>query len=166
MTPVVNANPTPTAPGLPHSGRLLAIDLGEKRIGLALSDPTQRLSRPLRVIKRRSRREDFARLQQYVVEEAVVGVVVGVPLNEGSGSSSTERWVRDYAADLTGHLPVPLALADESFSTAEARASLQARGRRGRRVRDEIDAVAAAFILQRYLDARALERSDHEDTAS
>jgi putative Holliday junction resolvase len=89
-----------------------------------------------------------------------------VPLNEGSGASSTERWVRDYAADLTGHLPVPLTLADESFSTAEARASLQARGKRGRRVRDEIDAVAAAFILQRYLDARARVRSEHEDTAS
>lgn len=151
---------------LPVAGRLLAIDLGEKRIGLALSDPTQYLAKAHQVIKRRSRREDFARIQQVIATESAVGVVVGVPLNRGSGDSSTERWVRNYAADLAQQLNVPLTLVDESFSTADARASLQARGRRRRQMRDELDAVAAAFILQRFLESRRNEESsDHETTA-
>lgn len=163
----MNEQDPPPPIGLPLSGRLLAIDLGEKRIGLALSDPTQFLAKAHQVFKRRSRREDFARIQSVIAAESAVGVVVGVPINRGSGVSSTENWVRNYAADLATRLTVPLTLVDESFTTADARASLRAQGRRGRRTRDEIDAVAAAFILQRYLDTRRdAEDVGDETTAS
>jgi putative holliday junction resolvase len=83
------------------------------------------------------------------VSLVVVCLPVALSGEEGSGAV----WARDYAADLAGHLAVGVTLWDESFSSQDASASLRARGKRAHWQRARLDAVAAAFILQSYLDA-------------
>ena len=134
----------------------MAIDLGEKRIGIALSDPTRMLASAHSVIKRSSRKADFAQYQQIIAANDVTMIVMGLPLTLDGGDSATTRWVRDYAAQLASEITVPLKLWDETYTTKQAHASMQARGMHDRRKRrDRVDAVAAAFILQNYLDRLA-----------
>jgi putative Holliday junction resolvase len=134
-------------------GRVLALDLGEKRIGVAISDETRTIARPVAVLKRQSRSEDFDRINEIVDEHAVSLLLVGLPLLASGEEGEKAAWMRDYASDLQRKLGLALRYWDESFTTVEAEASLRERGIRGRRGRQRIDAVAAAFILQSYLDA-------------
>jgi putative Holliday junction resolvase len=134
-------------------GKVLAIDLGEKRIGLAVSDETRTIAASYGVIMRQSRREDVARYAAIVEQEEIALVVVGLPITMDGQEGQRARWVRDYANELQRLLPVPVTLWDERFSTKQAAASLRLRGKRGKQAQDRIDAVAAAFILQDYLDA-------------
>ncbi|MCB0015620.1 MAG: Holliday junction resolvase RuvX [Anaerolineales bacterium] len=142
----------------PPSGRILAIDLGEKRIGVALSDPQQKLARSYCVLKRRSRREDFQRLGRIIAEQEVVLVVMGLPIRLDGSESSMTRWVRHYSAELVENLTVPLVYWDESYTTQQAHELLQERGvTQWQKRKEQVDAVAAAFILQGYLDAQQKE---------
>ena len=134
-------------------GRIMALDLGEKRIGVALSDETHMLARTHSVIKRSSRKEDFRQLGAIAATENVTSLLVGLPIHLDGTEGALAAWVRDYTADLAAHLNLPYQLWDESFTTKEARASMHARGKRPRRQRNWIDAVAAAMLLQGYLDA-------------
>jgi len=136
------------------TGRIMALDLGEKRIGIALSDPTRTIASAHSVLTRKSRLEDAARYNHLIAENSVTLLVVGLPITLGGHEGERAAWVRDYAADLAERLPVPIAFWDESLSTVEAQATLRALGRRGKKLRDRVDAVAAAVILQAYLDAR------------
>ena len=144
------SNDTPTNP----HGRVMALDLGEKRIGVALSDPTRTIASAHSVITRKSRLEDAARYAHLVAENGVTLLVVGLPITLGGQEGERAAWVRDYAAGLAERLPVPIAFWDESLSTVEAAAALRAQGRRGKKLRERVDAVAAAVILQSYLDAQ------------
>lgn len=132
--------------------RYLALDLGDRRIGVALSDPTGLLARPFMTLRRASRAEDFTRLNALVAEQQVGTVVVGLPLNLDGSDSQQTAWVRDYSAALAAALPVPVLLWDERLTSVEAAERLRARGKRP--ARQELDAAAAAVILQSYLDAR------------
>jgi putative Holliday junction resolvase len=136
-------------------GPILSIDLGEKRIGLAISDAGRMIARSYGVIQRKSRREDFARFQQIINEQGATLVVMGLPLRLDGSDSSTTAWVRDYTAALAQHLTVPILFWDESYSSQDAAASLSERGIRAKKQKGRLDAVAAAFILQSYLDAQA-----------
>jgi putative Holliday junction resolvase len=136
-------------------GRVAALDLGEKRIGVALSDPTRTIASAHAVLNRRSRAEDFARFAQLLADQAVTLLVIGLPLTLGGEEGQKAAWVRDYAADLGRHIDVPIVFWDESLTTVEAEASLRAQGRRGRKLKARVDAVAAALILQSYLDAQS-----------
>jgi putative Holliday junction resolvase len=82
-------------------------------------------------------------------------LVIGLPLTLGGEEGQKAAWVRDYAADLGRHIDVPIVFWDESLTTVEAEASLRAQGRRGRKLKARVDAVAAALILQSYLDAQS-----------
>lgn len=135
-------------------GPILAIDLGEKRIGLAVSDAGRMLARSYGVMQRKSRREDFARYNQIIAERGITLVVMGLPLLADGSDSTTTAWVRHYSAELTENIPVPLELWDEHATSQQAAASLTERGIRAKKQKERIDAVAAAFILQSYLDAR------------
>lgn len=134
--------------------RYLALDLGERHLGLALSDATGRLARPFRTLRRASRAEDFARLRALIVEQQVEAVVVGLPLNLDGSDSPQTAWVRDYSAALAAALPVPVELWDERLTSVEAAGRLREGGRRRALRPGELDAAAAAIILQSYLDAR------------
>ncbi len=136
-------------------GKALAIDLGEKRIGLAISDSTRMIASRYDVIPRKSRKEDFQRLADIVEQEAVTLVVMGLPITLSGEEGQRAAWVRDYAAELSERISCPLTFWDERYSTKQAEASLRARGKRGKQLKDSVDAVAAAFILQEYLDVHA-----------
>lgn len=135
-------------------GRIMALDLGEKRIGVALSDPTRTIASAHSVLTRKSRLEDTARYAHLIAENSVTLVVIGLPITLGGREGERAAWVRDYAADLAERLSMPIVFWDESLSTVEAQAALRAQGRRGKKLRERVDAVAAAVILQSYLDAQ------------
>lgn len=134
-------------------GKVMAVDLGEKRIGVAVSDTTRMIAKAYGVIKRGSRKEDFQRYSQIIEQEAIELLVMGLPIPLSGVEGQRAAWVRDYTAELSSHIEVPVVFWDESFSTKQAEASLRARGKRGKKVKERVDAVAAAFILQDYLDA-------------
>ncbi len=133
----------------------MALDLGEKRIGVAVSDELRLIAKSYGVLKRKSRKEDFARYQAIINEQKITLLVVGLPITLGGADSQKTAWVRDYAADLGRHLDIPIKFWDESLTTIEAENSLRQRNIRGKKARDRVDAVAAAFILQNYLDAQS-----------
>ena len=137
--------------------RLLALDLGDKRIGVAVSDTTAAIARPLTVIRRESRRSDFQKIGNLVKENEAAEIVVGLPLTLSGIESSRTEWTRDYARDLGDKLNLDIILWDESFSTADAIENLRDQGKDPKRYRNKIDAIAAAYILQSYLDSQATE---------
>lgn len=140
---------------LPRSGRLLAVDWGEVRLGLALSDETQLLATPLSTLVRRAgKRFPMRRLVELVQTHRPVGVVVGLPLTgegEEAGSAAAARELAGAIARGTG---LPLELWDERMSTARALALIREQGGSTRGRREDVDALAAAVLLQHYLDAR------------
>jgi putative Holliday junction resolvase len=133
--------------------RVLALDVGEKRIGVAISDLSQTLARSLKVIQRDSRQEGFATVARLIEEYEVEKVVVGYPRSlDGMAGAQAEK-VERYAADLAKALTVPVLLWDERFSTVSAERLMKEAGLRGKRKQEIVDAVAAAVILQDYLDS-------------
>jgi putative Holliday junction resolvase len=134
--------------------RLMALDLGEKQIGVAISDELQMIARSHSVIQRTSRAADFAQIKEIAGTEGVGALVVGLPVELDGAEGPLARWVRDYAAALGEHLKLDVTFWDESFTSKQASASMRARGIRARDQKEWIDAVAAAFILQDYLDAQ------------
>lgn len=139
----------------PQTGRIMALDLGEKRIGVALSDELQMIARSYAVIQRSSRKADFAQMQEIVQKEGVTFIVLGLPIELDGHEGPLAAWVRDYAAELAQTLELPYGFWDESFTSAQASKSMRERGIPAREQKGWIDAVAAAFILQSFLDARA-----------
>ncbi len=135
--------------------RVLGLDPGERRIGVALSDPTGTLAQPLEVIVRRGRdATHLDRIADLVKDHDVRHVVVGLPLHmDGRAGQEAEaaRRLGDAIAARTG---LPVDFVDERWTTLEAERTLRALGSRGRRVRERADAVAAALVLRTWLDRR------------
>jgi putative Holliday junction resolvase len=132
--------------------RVIALDVGERRIGVAVSDPTGTLATPHSVIRRRSKAEDFAAVARLAAELEAERVVVGLPLSLDGSVGPQARRVMRYAQALARTLTVPVELYDERYSTLTADELLAEGG--GQR-RAPIDAAAAAVILQDYLDSWA-----------
>ena len=138
-----------TAP--PFPGRLLAIDHGLKVIGLAVCDPTGLIARPMGLITRTSKRADFARINAIIREQGAVGAVVGLPVSPPEITAYTQAdRVRLWASRLAAAIPVPVYLWNERYSSQDAGELLI---ETGKSLPDRIDAVAAAVILQSFLDA-------------
>ncbi|MFN8443892.1 MAG: Holliday junction resolvase RuvX [Caldilineaceae bacterium] len=141
-------------------GKLLALDVGLRRIGVAVCDPLQLAARPLTVIERRSRNEDFELLAQLVKSEAIQAVICGLPLNmdgsEGERAASVRKWATRlaYALRALNHAVCPILFWDERLSTFAANEIRTQQWNEGRRTIVEEDAAAAAVILQSYLDAQ------------
>ncbi len=133
---------------------VLGLDPGERRIGVAVSDPRGVAAQPLRVIERASFAEDAARLRELVEARKAERVVVGLPLGMDGEAGPAARSARRYANRLRRELQVEVVLWDERLSTAEAERSLLSAGESRARRREVRDAVAAALILQSYLDAQ------------
>jgi putative Holliday junction resolvase len=138
--------------------RCLGIDFGVKRIGLALSDPEGRIALPRGVLERRSPQADVRRICLLAVEEGVEEVVLGLPLEEDGTRGGSAAAVEGFLADLESHLDLPIHLFDERYTTKAAEGALSEAGLDTRAGRENVDAVAAALILQAYLDRR--ERAD------
>ena len=129
---------------------IMALDIGGKRIGVAVSD-SGILAAPHSVLQRKSRNSDFASLRQLMEELQVERVIVGVPysLSGPDPVGPQARRIMRFAEALAKTVPVPLEYFDESYSTVDAEKLLQASGRN----RVPVDAAAAAVILQNYLDS-------------
>jgi len=142
-------------PAFPPAGRLLGVDWGQRRIGLALSDETQVLAQPLTTLTRRTgKRFPMARLLAHIITHAVKGVVVGLPLDEHGEEGEPARAARALAVDIGRRAECPVALWDERFTTAKVRAAMREASERPDRRNVDVDALAATVLLQHYLDAR------------
>jgi putative Holliday junction resolvase len=138
--------------------RYVGVDLGERRIGLAVSDASATLARPLRTIERTRSDEEAASalvdaIAELHAEDEVGGVVVGLPTRlDGTASNQTAR-VRKMVDLLTPRLLMPIAMQDERLSSHEAEERLAVHERDWRKRKAKLDAASAAVILQDYLDA-------------
>ena len=147
--------------------RYLALDVGRRRTGVAISDPSGLLARSLTVIRHRGRDRRLGEIIALISQHRVGTIVVGYPLHmDGQASGQTtyvEAYARSLKQRLAAHgLDVALCFWDERLSTVEATDIMRKTGKRARGSNSNLDAVAAAVILQGYLDRH---RSDHQ-TAS
>lgn len=140
--------------------RILALDLGAKRIGVAVSDPTGTVASPLTVIQRsKSRRHDYQRIATLVRDEEAELVVVGLPLSMSGQDGPSAKAARTEFSALASVVDVPIEMYDERLSTVTAQRVLTEAGVRGPAGRQVIDKIAAAVFLQAFLDrSRGLER--------
>ena len=130
------------------------------RIGLALSDETQTLATPTATLVRRAgKRFPMARLLELAAEHAAVGLVVGLPLTGEGEEGESAIAARQLAEDVVRRSGLPVALWDERMSTARALAAIREQGGRTRGRKEDVDALAAAVLLQHYLDARRTARA-------
>jgi len=136
-------------------GRLLGVDWGERRIGLALSDETQTLAQPLATLTRRSgKRFPMTHLLAHIEAHHVVGVVVGLPLDASGTEGPAAQAARELSEAIQRRSGQPVELWDERFTTARARQAVQEMGGKTKGREGEVDALAATVLLQHYLDAR------------
>ncbi|HEX2727616.1 MAG TPA: Holliday junction resolvase RuvX [Beijerinckiaceae bacterium] len=149
---------------LAKGARLIGVDLGEKTIGLALSDVERSIATPLETLKRTKFTPDAERLRAIVSRFVVGGLVIGLPLNMDGSEGPRAQATRSFARNLGPLLGIPIAFWDERLSTAAVTRTLLAadasRARRGA----VVDKMAAAYILQGALDRlRSIESSAHAD---
>jgi len=135
--------------------RHLALDVGDERIGLAISDGLGLTARPLETIRRVSGPASFHRIARIVAEQDVDELVIGLPLLENGREGKQVASTRAYVAGLVKHVDLPIVYWDERYSSGDAQQIMIDNGRGRRRRRHSIDAVAAAVFLQQYLDEQA-----------
>jgi putative Holliday junction resolvase len=133
--------------------RILALDPGEKNIGLALSDPTGTIASPLGVLKHVSRPLDAAAIAGLAAEHQAVRIVVGQALDDEGRPTLEGRKAARLAGAIRRQTDLPVVLWDESGSTQAARQARQAMGASRRKRGGHLDELAATYILQDYLDA-------------
>jgi putative Holliday junction resolvase len=139
--------------------RVLAVDLGSKRIGIAVSDRSGTIAAPLTVVARSGNvAADHRRIAQLVVDEEAERVVVGLPLNMNGSAGPAAKAAMAEADALATVVGVPVETYDERRTTVTAAAVLQQRGLKAPARRELVDKVAAAVLLQNWLDSRAAPR--------
>jgi putative Holliday junction resolvase len=143
--------------------RYLALDVGERRVGVAVSDETGLFARPLTVITRKSKAEDFDRIARLACEQGIGWLIIGQPLNADGSAGPQVRRVERYAEALAQNLrdrglELTISFWDEYLSTQRAQQVMLAAGRKAKTRKTQIDAVAAAVILQDYLEAKRVDR--------
>lgn len=140
---------------IPPHGRILGVDWGEIRIGLALSDESQFLATPLETLVRRSgKRFPMPRFLELVAEHRPSGVVVGLPLTGEGDEGPSAIAARELAGNIASRTELPLDLWDERMSTARALGLIREQGGSTRGRKEDVDALAAAVLLQHFLDSR------------
>lgn len=142
--------------------RILGLDPGERRIGLALSDPTEFLATPLTMIEVRGPAQAASEIAALCRKHDVASIVVGLPRRtDGSEGPEAEK-ARAFAARVGAATGLPVDLWDERFSTVTAQQALIEGGTRRDRRKELVDKIAAQITLQNYLDARATARNPPE----
>lgn len=134
-------------------GRILAVDWGQRRFGIAVSDPSRLIAQPLTTLQRRPKqRPPVAAVAALAVEHAVAGIVVGLPLTPEGDEGEAAREARAFGDAVAERTGLPVIFVDERLSTAHALKSARRAGVRDRDSRARIDQMAAVGILQGYLD--------------
>jgi putative Holliday junction resolvase len=134
--------------------RILAVDHGEKRIGLALSDPTGTIASPLQVIQHTSRLMDAAQVANIAAENEAGLIIVGQSFDEEGNPNPAGRRAANFAETLRQQTNIPIELVDESFSTNDAQATVIKMGLSRKKRAGHQDALAAVMILRSYLESR------------
>lgn len=137
---------------LTRDGRLMGLDVGEKTIGLALSDVTRTVATPYDTIRRVKFKADASLLIETIQRNQVFGLIVGLPVNFNASEGPRAQSTRAFVRNLTPLLDIPLVLWDERWSTAAAERALIAADASRKKRAQVIDKMAAAFILQGALD--------------
>ena len=146
--------------------RLLGLDVGDRRIGVALSDPEGRLASPLTTLERGKSGSEFEAILELIRNREVGCIVVGLPRSLSGQIGPQARKVEKFIEALSRQTSVPVRTWDERFSTAAAERALAAAGRRRKELKKRRDAAAAAIILQDYLDQLRLQEQAREEVSS
>ena len=137
------------------TGRVMALDVGDRRIGVALSDPTGMLATPLTAVDRvAAKPSDIDEILRIAREQGAESIIVGLPLSLSGAVGDQAKAVRAFVSDLSARAELPVDPVDERYSTVQARRMMRESGAGSSRDRGRVDASAAAVILQAYLDAR------------
>jgi putative Holliday junction resolvase len=136
------------APG----ARLLGFDLGEKTIGLALSDTLRSIATPMETLPRGKFSNDAAKIEKIIAEQNVGGLIVGLPLNMDGSEGPSAQSARAFARNFAARSGIPIVLQDERLSTAAVTRTLLDADASRRRRSEVVDKMAAAYILQGALD--------------
>ncbi len=140
---------------LPFTVRIFGLHVGEKRIGVALSDPSQKISQGLKVYTRRSRGQDIDEIRDLVREFEVSLIVVGLPRNLDGSIGPKAKEILQFAESIKGATGAALDFWDERFSTDEAHRIFDMASVNRKKRKASIDMMAAQIILQGYLDAHS-----------
>ena len=139
---------------MPLPPRILGLDHGDRRIGVAISDELGHTAQPLLTIHRTNYRNDMRSLARIARRHGCTAIVVGLPLHMSGDTGKRAVAATQFAAEIEAGLKIPVFLWDERLSTAEAHRHLDAAGRPASTRKAVIDQVAAVLILQSYLDAQ------------
>lgn len=157
QTDATEASTTQAKTGLaiPLVGRVLAIDPGEKRIGLALSDPTQTIAQPLTTFTRRvGQRFPLLKLKTVIEAHSPAGILLGLPVALNGSEDERALAVRSLGATLNAKTKLPVRFWDERMSTSRALSAVQELGGKVRGRKADVDSLAATVFLQAFLDSR------------
>jgi len=135
--------------------RILAIDHGTKRMGIAISDELGMIAQPLELIPAEPFAEFLARVKEIIRQKQVELVLVGMPRNMDGSYGPAALKVQEFVAVLKGATPVPIKTLDERLTSVQAHRSLTEAGLSGRQRKGKVDKSAAAILLQSFLDARS-----------
>lgn len=137
----------------PTTGRLLGVDFGTVRVGLAVSDPDRVIASPHETYTRRDAKADAAYFTRLIIAERIVALVVGLPLHTGGEEGIKAKEARDFGKWLGEATRLPVVLWDERCTTAAAEDMMWSAGLTHRKRRDRRDRVAAQLILQGFIDS-------------
>ena len=143
---------------IPSKGRILALDLGKKRIGLALSDPLGITAQGLPTLERTNLRQDLAALQALAVEREVSLILMGYPLHMSGREGRQVEYTRAFSQRLARHTGLEVRFWDERLTTVEAQRVLKLSGISIRKRARAVDKLAAQILLESYLDSGARAR--------
>lgn len=140
-------------------GRIIALDVGDKRIGVATCDPMGIVVRPVGVVQAEPRERALVEIQRIVHDEEAVAIVVGLPLTLRGEEGPQAKRVLDFVEALKGVLTIPFVMRDERYTSVEAQRIIDERGgKRKKQRRGEVDEIAATLILQDYLNELQMQR--------
>jgi putative holliday junction resolvase len=135
-------------------GRVLALDVGKRRIGLAISDPLGITAQGLPTLERTTVREDVAKLVELTTDRSVALFLIGEPLHMSGDKSRQAQYIRDFGERLTEKTGVPVQFWDERLTTVQAQRVLKESGISIEKRARAIDRLAAVILLESYLDSR------------
>ncbi|MCB1024844.1 MAG: Holliday junction resolvase RuvX [Acidobacteria bacterium] len=138
----------------PRKGRLLSLDLGTKKVGIAVCDETQFTVRRVAIVKRKGWKKFLLEIIAYIAEFDAKALILGLPYNFDGTESDMSREARRLARNFSLSLEIPVYLHDERVSTFEARANLWELGLEGKEVKERLDSEAAAIILEDFIQTR------------
>jgi putative Holliday junction resolvase len=144
--------------------RILGIDFGERRIGLALSDPLGIIAQPLLTFDTRKDGDIFKKIEELIEEKGIEEIVLGMPRNMDGTIGDKGKIVQEFSQTLSSRVKIPIILRDERLSSVESLRVLREAGAKLHKYKKSVDKLSATLILQGYLDS--LKRKEDEKSES